>query len=41
MSTSPEVEPDDFVPTLKAAMRLVIDNPDPERTLFAGGRPIR
>ncbi len=41
MSTSPEVEPDHFVSTLKAAMRMVLDNPNPKETVFRGEQAIK
>lgn len=38
MSTSPMAEPPNFVPTLKQAIALVVENKDVD-TMFQGGRP--
>ncbi|XP_070581190.1 protein N-terminal asparagine amidohydrolase-like isoform X2 [Ptychodera flava] len=39
MSTSPKVEPPDFVAHMRAVLKHVIENPNPRKTLFPGGKP--
>ena len=39
MSTSPNVEPRHFCSSIRSACRLVLDHPDPHKTIFQNGQP--
>ena len=38
MSTSPKVEPPDFCSSMRRATKMILDHPEPMRTVFIGGK---
>ncbi|CAK8680166.1 unnamed protein product [Clavelina lepadiformis] len=41
MSTSPEVEPDNFCDHIRATLQFIADNPDPVETVFKDNKPLK
>ena len=41
MSTSPEVEPDNFCDHIRATLQFIANNPDPVETVFKDNKPLK
>merc|ERR1739838_879508 len=41
LSTSPEVEPEEFVPNMRETLKFVLDNPEPIKNIFVNNRPLK
>lgn len=40
MSTSPEVEPENFEDHIRATLAFIATHPDPMQSIFASGKPL-
>jgi len=41
LSTSPEVEPEEFVPNMRETLKFVLDNPEPIKNIFVNNQPLK